>query len=98
MKNRVLLLTPLALILILSGYILTRQSGPQKLLSPGLESFRSLETNPTSILTPIKSGPTPTPIKFYYDRTTNLKNELETINPQVENQNFDELIEVIQSL
>lgn len=62
-----------------------------KLVSPDI--FRKLTTQTTP--TPI---PTPTIKQFKFDASTNLEVELETVNPEVKENDFDELKNLTDSL
>lgn len=80
----------LSAIIFLGNFILNKNSAPT-----GVEKMTAL---PGSISKTIKPSPTSTLIEFHFDKTTDLKSELNSINPEVLNSDFDSLKQTITSL
>lgn len=75
------------------GKLIFLRSAPGQLISSKLTTQVPFIEQPTSTPTP-----TPTPIIFHFDKSTNLKSELETINPEVQDNDFDSLKKIISQL
>lgn len=94
MKSNYLLFLPvIAVILILGFYLITQKTNSLRLLAPQGKAEQSPKVAPSPTLTP-----TPTPPIFNYNRSTNLKEELEKVSPQVDSSDFVELKKLINSL
>ncbi|KKR81164.1 MAG: hypothetical protein UU73_C0003G0268 [Candidatus Daviesbacteria bacterium GW2011_GWA1_41_61] len=90
MKIKLLLfiLIGLATIGYLSSVTILKDS-PQKSVNPKSNTPTQAKVTPT---------PTPTPLQFNFDSSTDLKKELELINPQIQSDDFKPLEEIIDSL
>lgn len=75
------------IITILLGFIKTSNNEAEKLVSPGIDM--PVRETPT---------PTPTPAQFFYNSSTNLKDELDTVNPEVKSTDFQNLKAPLPSL
>lgn len=87
MKNKVIVL----LLVVLVGlviYFLINKNNSDTLVSPGGLLYKVTPTPPS----------TPTPIEYHFDSSTNLKQELNSINPKVETTDFDNLKKIINQL
>ncbi len=93
MKNNLLtivLIIALAGIFILAGFFIFGDNKSDKLVS---SVTNSITKTPTPTPTP-----TPPPIIYNFDESTDLKKELETINPKVLDSDFDSLKETTKNL
>lgn len=91
MKVKVIL--PIIIILSAAAYLgFTNifKNNPQKLTTPQSKTTAKAKITPTFT-------PTPTPVRFNFDSSTNLQQELELVNPQVLNSDFEPLEKVIDS-
>lgn len=91
MKNKIIttiLLFILIFIFIFVGNVIFSKTSPQTLINPDGKNIFQQITQQTDTPTPT---PSPTPIEYRFDKTTDLKQELETINPEVLNSDFDNL-------
>ncbi len=96
MKNKlitiILLLILIGIFVILGNFILNKTNS-QELISPDgkkiLQQITKQETTPT---------PTPTPVEFHFDRSTDLQKELETVSPEVLDNDFDSLKTITSQL
>lgn len=98
MKNElitILLLLILIAIFALFGNFLFRGLNSQKLTSPNGKTILPQISKQT--FTPTLT-PAPTPIIFHFDKSTNLQTELDSINPQVKDSDFDTLKTITTSL
>lgn len=86
MKRTIFLLVIITLIL---GGLTLRGSNSQGLTSPG--SDQVISTQPSLTI------PSPSPA-YQFNSQTNLKSELETINPEVDDPTIDQLKQVISNL
>jgi hypothetical protein len=89
MRNKIIFIA-VVLVAICLGLLFNSQKSSPKLLSPILEKA-SLQKMTPSVT------PTPTPIEFKFNRSTDLKKELDLVNPQVESSEFKALEEIIRS-
>lgn len=87
MKSRVLIIGIIAFILV--GLVVIQMNNSSKKITSSLKSSSNQIINST---------PTPTPVKIIYNKTTDLKKELETVNPRVEESDFTELANFSNSL
>ncbi|MFA5932823.1 MAG: hypothetical protein WCV81_00995 [Microgenomates group bacterium] len=94
MKNRLvtffLSLILISILIFLGNLVFNRTKAQVK-----TEPMTALPNNQNSKPTLI---PTPTEIIYNFDKSTNLKTELETINPEVLNSDFDNLKKITTSL
>ncbi|MDD2822833.1 MAG: hypothetical protein PHQ59_02005 [Candidatus Daviesbacteria bacterium] len=87
------LITFLLVVLLLGtflslGNLFLNKTNPQTLINPDGKTLLQQITNQNISPTPT---PSPTPIEYHFDKTTDLKQEIETINPEVKNSDFDNL-------
>ena len=75
-------------IISLLGIFVFRKTDTQTLVS-SINSAKNQTIQPT---------PTPTPQVFLFDKTTDLKSELDSINPEVLDSDFDNLKQITTSL
>ncbi len=91
MKNKlitiILLLILIGIFVILGNFILNKTNS-QELISPDGKNL--LQQITRQVISPTPT-PTPTPIEFHFDKSTNLQKELDTINPEVLDSDFDSL-------
>lgn len=92
MKSSFLITLVLLTLLAVSVYWVVFKISPQKLVTTGLIS----STSPSSV-TP-EPSPTQTPQVFNYNSSTNLKSELQTVHPEVLDNDFADLKKVISTL
>lgn len=86
MKNKALIIITVTLVLGLVFFAMNFQKNG--LVSPNLTtSNQKLEIIPSS---------SPTPKTFKFDSSTNLKSELETVNPEVTDQDFEEIESILK--
>lgn len=85
MKSRIIIVG--IIIFIVLGFILQRINS-QKILTTSLHSSSNQNINPTA---------TPTPEPIVYDKTTDLKKELETVSPQTQPAGYKEIEDLINS-
>lgn len=89
MKNRLitifLVLILIGIILLLGNFVLNKNSVPTAIEKMTVLP-KSFSQNSKPTLTP-----TPTPITFNFDKTTDLKAELDSINPEVLDSDFENL-------
>lgn len=78
-------------ILIFLGKLIFNGASPQQLITSNLKT-----QSPNAAKQPAPT-PTPTPIIFHFDKSTDLKSELDTINPEVKDDDFDNLKKIISS-
>lgn len=91
MKNSLLTIILIIILLgifILAGIFIFSDKTSDKLIS-------SVASSVTQQPTPT---PTPTPIIYNFNESTDLKKELETINPQVLDSDFDSLKNITKNL
>lgn len=81
----ILLLMLIGIFVILSNFIFSKTNTQTLISSDG----QKITPSPT---------PTPTPIEYHFDKSTNLKKELDSINPQVLDSDFDNLKQITISL
>ncbi len=70
-------------------------------LAGGYLYFQKGQSEPLQVKSPVASNEptaTPTPIQYHYDKNTNLKTELESVNPQVNSDDFTQVKSVISSI
>jgi len=98
MKNRFitfsLILLLIGILLFLGNLIFNKQSN-QTLINPDGKTLLQQITKQTVSPTPT---PSPTPIEYNFDKTTDLKKEIETINPEVLDSDFDNLKATVSKL
>ncbi len=98
MNNRKVIISLLVLTLLAAIYLTlaknTVTGGENKGLISPLQSIFERVVTPQSP-TPI---PTPTPQTFKFDSSTDLKLELDSINPEVKEADFNDLIRFLETL
>lgn len=82
-------------IFIVLGNFIFSKTNPQKLISPDEKAISQKITGQKIIPSPTL---TPTPIESYFNKSTNLQKELDTINPAVLDSDFDNLKQITTSL
>lgn len=96
MKNNLitafLVLILIGIILLLGNFVLNKNSVPTAIEKMTVLP-KSFSQNSKPTLTP-----TPTPIVFHFNKSTNLQQELESINPEVLDSDFDSLKKTINQL
>lgn len=90
LKTSIFLILFLIAILSVGIYFVLIKSNPSNLKSSLNTTNEAISNNQPTVI------PTPTSIK--YDRSTNLKQELESINPEVKDDDFNSVKEVILKL
>lgn len=75
------------MVIMLFGFLIKGGGVSQNLVSPKEEDLPKPEATPS-----------PTPVEFHFDKSTNLKMELEEVNPQVKDSDFQDLEKLIPSL
>jgi hypothetical protein len=98
MKNKFLTVTLILIlvgIFIFLGNIFLDKTNSQNLISPDGKNILQQVTNQKAALTP---SPTPTSIQYNFNKSTNLKEELDTVNPEVLNSDFDSLKPITSQL
>lgn len=65
------------------------KNNPVALQKPSVVSLSEESPTPT---------PSPTPIQFHFDSSTNLKQELDSVNPLVQDDKIDQLKELIKTI
>lgn len=88
MKNIQIFILIGLIILAIGGYFVLIKDGSQTLQS-------SASSDPIVPLTP---SPSPTPAVFKFDKSTDLKSELQTVNPKVEDNDFESLNKIISAI
>ena len=93
MRNRILIFT----ILIVTGPMIflavNKFKNSSSLISPSVINSPSPISSPSFSPTPSSS-----PENFNYDKTTNLKQTLQTVDPKIEDKNIEDLKQIIKSL
>lgn len=98
MKNKLITITLLLILIVIFvflGNLFLNNTRSQKLISSDGKNILQKVTGQKIAPTPT---PTPTPIEFHFDKSTNLQKELDTINPDVLNSDFDLLKQITTSL
>lgn len=90
----ILLLMLIGMFIVLGNFIFSK-TNPQRLISPDEKAISQKITGQK--ITPSPT-PTPTPIEFHFDKSTNLQKELDAINPQVQDSDFDNLKQITTPL
>lgn len=93
MKNRLLTIVLLLILIgffVFLGNLIFRGLNSQKLTSP--DGKTTVQNITSQIITP---SPTITPIEYHFDKSTDLKKELDTINPEVLDIDFNPLKNLI---
>lgn len=86
MKNKILILIFILGVFFISAILIfLNKDQTQTLISPSLKAILPIRATSTPTL-----KPTPTPIEFHFDKTTDLKSELEKVSPQVLDSDFSE--------
>lgn len=101
MKNRVLILSVAgAALLFVGGFLILQRNPSSNLVSTKFSSLVPGKNTSSSKPDPVKPlpSPTPTPVVFHFDKSTDLKNELEQIDPQVKNSDFQNLDQILSTL
>jgi hypothetical protein len=81
------LLIALALILLLLGGFFSLRLKDSALVNPNIKTVSGTTPSPSSISTP----------QFNFDASTDLKKELDLVNPKIESSKFDQLKQLIKS-
>ena len=89
MKNKQIIILISLIIFGLLGYFILIKDNSKSLINPSADT--NSELSPTVELTP-------TPIIFKYNSSTDLKSELQSVNPKVEVSDFDKLKHIISTL
>jgi hypothetical protein len=81
----------IVIVLLITGYVLffIAEGGTKNLVSPGLGINIKKTTTPT---------PSPTPRSFDFNEESNLEEELNSVNPEVREEDFFDLTNLIKSL
>lgn len=92
MKIKLILLV--LIVLGILGYLVSvtlLKESPSQIISPQARNFTQVKATPTIT-------PTPTPVEFNFDSSTDLKQELELVNPEVKKTDFEPLEKIIEQL
>lgn len=80
MRNSLLIAATILLILIISIFLKGNQKSLEKLITPA-----------TPITVEITPSPTQSPMPTSYNKSTDLKKELDSVNPEVKDSDFENL-------
>jgi hypothetical protein len=87
MKSRYILLITVGLVILATGIIFIKRGGTT-----------TLTENKTKPASQEVVTPTPTPISFSYAASTDLKEELNSVSPEVQDSDFESLKNLLPSL
>lgn len=82
MRNSLLIAATIILILIILIFLKGNQKSLEKLVTPA---------TPVTVEVKITPSPTQSPIPTSYNKSTDLKKELDSVNPEVKDSDFENL-------
>lgn len=91
MKIKFVLVFIVIAVMAYIGYSVFPKEQPKELITPTKTNSISLKVTPTPT-------PAPTPVVFQFNNSTDLNKELNTVNPQVLNSDFEKIDKILPSL